>query len=49
MTSIMADPLLRERIRVSLKTLYYLAIVIGLLVYYSRGNITMPNFVYQGF
>jgi hypothetical protein len=30
-------------------TLYYLAILIGLIVLYGRGDFSTPAFVYQGF
>lgn len=36
-------------IRVILLTLYYLAIIIGLIILYGRGNFTTPKFIYQGF
>ncbi len=32
-----------------LLTLYYLAILIGLLLLYGRGDFSTPPFVYQGF
>jgi hypothetical protein len=35
--------------RVLLLTLYYLAIIAGLIVMYGRGNFSTPKFVYQGF
>ncbi len=35
--------------RVVLLTLYYLAIIVGLIIMYGRGNFTTPKFVYQGF
>jgi hypothetical protein len=35
--------------RVVLLTLYYLAIIVGLISMYGRGNFTTPKFVYQGF
>jgi len=34
---------------VALLTLYYLAILAGLIIMYGRGNFTTPKFVYQGF
>jgi hypothetical protein len=37
------------RTRVALLTLYYLAIIGGLVVLYGRGNFSTPPFVYQGF
>ena len=30
-------------------TLYYLAILIGLILLYGRGNFSTPAFIYQGF
>ena len=30
-------------------TLYYLAILIGLIVLYGRGDFSTPSFIYQGF
>lgn len=30
-------------------TLYYLAILIGLIVLYGRGDFSTPSFVYQNF
>ncbi len=35
--------------RVVLLTLYYLAIIAGLILMYGKGNFTTPKFVYQGF
>jgi len=35
--------------RVVFLTLYYLAIIAGLIIMYGRGNFTTPKFVYQGF
>jgi hypothetical protein len=35
--------------RALLVTLYYLAILIGLLVLYGPGDFSTPNFIYQGF
>jgi membrane-bound ClpP family serine protease len=29
--------------------LYYLAIIVGLILMYGRGNFSTPPFVYQGF
>jgi hypothetical protein len=37
------------RTRVALLTFYYLAIIVGLLVLYGRGDFSTPPFVYQGF
>ena len=30
-------------------TIYYIAILAGLVLLYGRGGLTMPPFVYQGF
>lgn len=30
-------------------TLYYLAILVGLILLYRRGDFSTPKFVYQGF
>ncbi len=35
--------------RLSLLTLYYLAIIAGLVVLYGRGDFSTPSFVYQSF
>jgi hypothetical protein len=35
--------------RVVFLTLYYLAIIAGLIIMYGRGNFTTPKFIYQGF
>ena len=37
------------RARAALLTLYYLAIIAGLIVLYGRGDFSTPGFVYQGF
>jgi hypothetical protein len=36
-------------VRVILLTMYYFAIIAGLIVMYGEGNFTPPDFVYQGF
>src|SRR5690348_4689507 len=36
-------------VRVILLTLYYFAIIAGLIMMYGKGNFTPPDFVYQGF
>ncbi len=36
-------------VRVILLTIYYFAIIAGLVVMYGEGNFTPPDFVYQGF
>ena len=35
--------------RVVLLTLYYLAIIAGLIIMYGKGNFSTPKFIYQGF
>jgi len=35
--------------RVFLLTIYYFAILLGLVMLYGEGNFTPPDFVYQGF
>jgi hypothetical protein len=37
------------RLRFTALTLYYLAIIAGLIVLYGRGDFSTPSFVYQGF
>ena len=37
------------RARIILVTLYYLAIIAGLVALYGRGDFSTPPFVYQGF
>ena len=37
------------RARVTLLTLYYLAIIAGLVAVYGRGDFSTPPFVYQEF
>jgi hypothetical protein len=37
------------RARVALLTVYYLAIIAGLIVLYGRGDFSPPGFVYQSF
>ena len=36
-------------VRFTALTLYYLAIIAGLIVLYGRGDFSTPAFVYQGF
>ena len=36
-------------VRYILLTLYYLAIVTGLIIMYGKGDFSTPPFVYQGF
>ena len=44
-TTLSADP----RARGVGLTLYYLAIIAGLVLLYGRGDFSTPSFVYQGF
>ena len=36
-------------VRTSALTLYYLAILLGLIVLYGKGDFSTPSFIYQGF
>jgi hypothetical protein len=36
-------------VRGILLTLYYLAIIIGLIMMYGKGDFSTPPFIYQGF
>ena len=36
-------------IRIALLTIYYLAIIAGLIVMYGKGDYSTPSFIYQGF
>ncbi len=36
-------------IRLCLLTAYYLAIIVGLVLLYGKGNFTSTEFIYQGF
>ena len=36
-------------VRQTALTLYYLAIILGLLVLYGEGDFSTPPFIYQGF
>ena len=38
-----------SRTRVITLTVYYLAIIAGLIALYGRGDFSTPSFVYQGF
>ena len=38
-----------ERLRTAAIAVYYLAVLVGLLVMYGRGQFTAPSYVYQGF
>ena len=40
---------LNPGVRYILLTLYYLAIVAGLIILYGKGDFSTPPFVYQGF
>ena len=44
-TELYANP----RVRSILLTLYYLAILIGLILLYGKGDFSTPKFIYQGF
>ncbi len=36
-------------VRAAALTLYYLAILLGLILMYGKGDFSTPSFVYQGF
>ncbi len=36
-------------VRILALTLYYLAIILGLIILYGKGDFSTPPFVYQGF
>lgn len=36
-------------VRIAVLTIYYLAIILGLIVMYGRGDFSTPPFIYQGF
>lgn len=38
-----------DLVRLSLLTVYYLAIIVGLVVLYGGATYTPPPFIYQGF
>jgi hypothetical protein len=44
-TTVWAD----RRARAVALTLYYLAILVGLIVLYGQGDFSAPSFLYQGF
>jgi len=44
-TELYANPWVRS----ILLTLYYLAILIGLILLYGKGDFSTPKFIYQGF
>jgi hypothetical protein len=39
----------RPDLQLLVRTLYYLAILLGLFALYGRGDFSTPAFVYQGF
>jgi hypothetical protein len=39
----------RPGFRVAFLTLYYLAIIAGLILMYGKGDFSTPKFIYQGF
>jgi len=39
----------RPWVRIAVRTIYYLAILIGLLLIYGKGDFSTPPFIYQGF
>jgi hypothetical protein len=39
----------RPRVWRAFLVLYYLAVIVGLIVMYGRGDFSTPPFVYQGF
>jgi hypothetical protein len=41
--------LARPWVRGILLTLYYLAIILGLILMYGKGDFSTPEFIYQGF
>ena len=44
-TELCANPCVKS----ILLTLYYLAILLGLILLYGKGNFSTPRFIYQGF
>ncbi len=38
-----------DRLRGVVVTLYYFAIIVGLILLYGRGDFSTPGFIYQGF
>src|SRR5262249_11204276 len=38
----------RPWVRIAVRTVYYLAILIGLLLIYGKGDFSTPPFIYQG-
>ena len=39
----------RPGARLAARTIYYLAVLLGLLLIYGRGDFSTPPFIYQGF
>ena len=39
----------RPWVRIAVRTIYYLAILLGLLLIYGKGDFSTPPFIYQGF
>jgi D-Ala-teichoic acid biosynthesis protein len=39
----------RPGVRLAVQTIYYLAVLLGLLLIYGKGNFSTPPFIYQGF
>jgi hypothetical protein len=48
-TSFIAARCADGAMQASVMTVYYLAILVGLLVLYGAGDWSVPTFVYQGF
>lgn len=48
-TPFIAALLANPAVQFGARTLYYLAILIGLIVMYGKGDFSTPSFVYQGF
>lgn len=44
-----AHPRMSRSVRLTLLTIYYLAVIAGLIALYGRGDFSTPSFVYQGF
>jgi hypothetical protein len=45
----LSERLARPRARFVVLTIYYLAILVGLLALYGRGDFATPPFIYQSF
>jgi hypothetical protein len=39
----------KPKVKAVILTLYYLAILLGLILMYGKGDFSTPDFVYQGF